>query len=111
MEYIEIFKDDIPYEFEITLKNETFSLEINYNELYDFFTVDLYKNDKTIILGEKIVYGKPLFTSCTYKDVPKVIILPYDISENEDRVTFDNMNDNVFLYVVGDDDEILETES
>lgn len=108
MEYIKIDKELIPYEFEIILKGETFKFEINYNNSHDFFTVDLYKNNEIIILGEKLVYGRPLFLPCLYKEVPKVYILPYDVSGNSDRITFENLNEEVFLYLVEDDeDEVL----
>jgi hypothetical protein len=102
MEYIDIDKIMIPYRFEVSIKNETFTFEIRYNTIDDFFTVDLYKNDKIIILGEKIIYGKPLFLNAHYKDIPKVDILPYDLSQTTDRVTYENLNNKVFLYLVGD---------
>ena len=45
MEYIEIDKDLIPYEFIIELDNDEYKLDVRYNETYDFFTVDLYKDE------------------------------------------------------------------
>ena len=108
MEYIEIDKDMIPYRFDMTLEGETYTFEINYNALKDFFTIDLYKNDEVIVLGEKLVYGKPLFTTARHKDIPKTIIIPYDMSENTDRITFENMNKDVFLFLIGDENEVLD---
>jgi hypothetical protein len=105
MEYIKIDKDLIPYEFDIALKDETFKFMVKYNSLNDFFTIDLYKNDEVIILGEKLVYGKPLFLSCLHKSIPKVYILPYDISSNTDRITYENLGEQVFLYLVEDDED------
>lgn len=102
MKYIDIDKDLIPYQFDITLEGETYTFIVNYNNLKDFFSVDLLKNDEIIVLGEKLVYAKPLFLSAMYKDIPKVTILPYDISENTERITFENFNKDVFLYLVGD---------
>jgi len=98
----------IPYRFDMTIKGETYTFQVNYNATHDFFTIDLYKNDEVIVLGEKLVYGKPLFMSAQYKDIPKIIIIPYDVSENTDRITFENMNEDVLLFMIGDNDEILD---
>ncbi len=108
MEYIEIDKNMIPYRFDMTIKGETYTFQVNYNATHDFFTIDLYKNDEVIVLGEKLVYGKPLFMSAQHKDIPKTIIIPYDVSENTDRITFENMNEDVLLFMIGDNDEILD---
>jgi hypothetical protein len=108
MEYIEIDKDMIPYRFDMTLEGETYTFEVNYNALKDFFTVDLLKNGEVIVLGEKLVYGKPLFMTARHKDIPKIIIIPYDMSENTDRITFENINKDVFLFLIGDENEVLD---
>lgn len=102
IDYIEIKKELIPYSFDITLLGETYTFEINYNSLNDFFVINLLKNDEIIVLGEKLVYAKPLFLSSRHKDIPKIDILPYDLSENTERITFENLNESVFLYLVGD---------
>lgn len=102
MEYIDINKSLIPYSFDITLVGETYTFEVNYNSKYDFFTIDLLKNNEVIVLGEKLIYGKPLFTSSQHKDIPKIDLLPYDLSDSTERITFDNMNESVFLYMVGE---------
>ncbi|HSH51254.1 MAG TPA: hypothetical protein VK982_05990 [Bacteroidales bacterium] len=108
MNYIEIDKNMIPYRFDMTIKRETYTFQVNYNALKDFFTIDLYKNDEVIVLGEKLVYGKPLFMTARHKDIPKTIIIPYDMSENTDRITFENMNKDVFLFLIGDENETLD---
>lgn len=101
MEYINIEKNNIPYQFDIRLQGETFTLAIYYNTLGDFFTIDLIKDESVLVLGEKIVYNTPLFQSVKYKNVPKVDIIPFDISDNSDRITFENFNNEVLLYLVG----------
>lgn len=102
IDYIPIDKTLIPYEFDITLEKETYTLGVNYNKEYDFFTIDLSKNSKVIVLGEKLVYAKPLFLSAMYKDIPKFSIIPYDLSQDTERITYENLNQSVFLYLVGD---------
>lgn len=102
MEYIEIEKKLIPYHFEIGLDGKTYNLHINYNKTHDFFTVDLYRNDKTIILGEKLVYNQPLFTTAKHKDVPNTAVVPFDLAGSVERITYENLNSEVFLFLVGD---------
>lgn len=99
MEYIDIEKDSIPYTFEIVLNDETFQFTINYNSVGDFFTVDLYKNSQLVRLGEKLVYEQTLFENYSYLDIPKVVISPYDTTGQALRISYDNLNEDVFLYV------------
>lgn len=105
MKYIDIDKSLIPYRFDIKLYGETYTFEINYNEIYDFFTINLYKNEIPIVFGEKIVYGKPLFNSYNHLEISKISILPFDLSQNTDRVTYENFNEQVYLYLVEGDEE------
>lgn len=106
MRYIEIDKEEIPYKFEINLADETFEFGINYNELGDFFTVDLYKNTKPIILGQKIMYKKELFDGILEDDLPRVLILPYDTTEQAERVGYDELENDVLLFIVTGDDYV-----
>ena len=98
-QYIPIQKDLIPYTFDITLGGKTFTFDIKYNAMQDFFTVDLLRNDEHIVIGERIVYGRVLFLNQQHLDVPTVAIIPYDLSMNEDRVTWDNLSVTVFLWL------------
>lgn len=103
---IEINKELIPYEFDISLANETFRIGIDYNETAAFFTLSLSKrNEDTgaydeICAGEPIVYGVPLWND-VYKSgkFPAPVIIPYDESGESDAVTFDNLNRTVFLTI------------
>ena len=100
MKYIDIEKSKIPYSFEVVLANETFQFEVFYNSEGDFFTINLYKNHELIVLGEKIVYGVDLFDNLKHLPVPKVTIRPFDTTGVANRITYENMNEDVFLYVL-----------
>lgn len=103
-----IEKSLIPYSFNIMLADELFTLTVDYNEKYDFFTVALEKDGEIICEGERIVYGVPLF-----KDVyqagkyPALDIVPIDESGEQTSVTFATLGETVFLTVenAGEDDE------
>src|SRR5690625_4846014 len=94
-----IDKERVPYRFEVQLNGEVFIFEIHYNGENDFFTVDLFKNDEVIIYGEKIIYGQPLFGALTDARLPSEPIIPLDPSGRENRVSFDNLGESVFLYI------------
>ncbi|MEO4053369.1 hypothetical protein [Solibacillus sp. CAU 1738] len=103
-EYIEIYKDEIPYSFEMELAGDVFEFEVNYNESHDFFTVDLFKNGLALVIGEKIILNRALFRNSVDIDLPKTKIIPKDRSGEVSRITYDNFNETVFLYI-GDEDE------
>lgn len=100
MFYLDIEKEAIPYTFETVLRNETFQFTVNYNSYGNFFTVDIYKNSVPLRFGEKIVYGQPLFINHRYIGAPRLFIIPYDTTENAKRISYENMSEDVFLYVI-----------
>ena len=104
MNYIEIYKNEIPYDFETVLNNETFQFEVLYNSVGDYFTVNLFKDHNLVVYGEKMVYGVPMFDNLRHLNVPKVYLFPYDVTrarnKKADRISFKNLNEDVFLYVL-----------
>lgn len=112
MDYIEIDKENIPEMFYIDLADETFKLKFAYNDTGDFFTVDLYKpneteEDEEMILGEKLVINKPLWSDISDLSLPAPNIVPMDLSGKENRITWDNLGVTVFLFIddQGDDED------
>lgn len=104
MKFIDIDKDKIPYEFELNLAKETFQFQIQYNGVGDFFSLHLYKDHIPIVYGAKLVYGTPLFDNLRHLNVPRVVLLPYDMTKPSktklERITYDNLGEDVFLYVL-----------
>lgn len=103
MDYISIEKNLIPYRFDIAIEGKTYAFEVHYNSENDYFTIDLYRNGQLVIAGVKVVYGRPLFAANKYLDVPQITIIPLDASGQTDRVTWDNLNETVFLWLVNID--------
>lgn len=103
-EYIDIDKNEIPYAFEIDLADEVFEIEVNYNYAHDFFTIDLFKNGGSLVVGEKLILNRPLFRNRIDIQLPKVQIIPLDRANSATRITYENLNETVFLYV-GETDE------
>lgn len=57
MEYLPIEKDSIPYQFDIDLEGDIFTFEVNYNDRFDFFTLDLMRNDNVLVYGENRLWA------------------------------------------------------
>lgn len=104
-EYIEIDKAEIPYSFEVELANEIFEIEVNYNQAYDFFTIDLFKEGIALVIGEKLILNRTLFRNSVDIDLPQVKIIPKDRAGGAKRITYDNLNETVFLYLVGENND------
>jgi hypothetical protein len=114
LEYINIDKTLVPYQFDIKLDNITYTFDVKYNNVGDYFTIDLYKQGAILVSGEKLIYGKSLFSAyyddtqniivTKSPDYPNLIIIPYDVSENETKVTYENIDKTVFLYVRSESD-------
>lgn len=99
-DYIPIDKENLPEIFEIDLANETFILGVNYNQSYDFFTVDLYDtNMNPIVLGEKMIINVPLWNDLTDSRLPAPTLIPMDESGKEKRITYDNFMETTFLFI------------
>lgn len=105
-DYIEIDRDKVPYDFNITLADETFMIGVDYNETAEFFTLQLSKlNEESgkydeICAGEPVVYGMPLWND-VYRSgkFPALDIVPVDESGENNAVTYDNINKTVFLMI------------
>ena len=97
---IEIKKSLIPYNFNILLAGEVFNIRVDYNKAADLFVLRLEKNGETICAGEPVIYGVPLwqdvFVSGKY---PVLVIVPLDEAQNMNAVTYDNLNETVFLII------------
>ena len=99
METVPINKVQCPYYFQIRLPYQLYELEIRYNETHDFFTVDLRRNEATVVNGEKMVYGVPLFTDITDERIPPLTITPRSRNHEGQEVSYGTLEETVFLVV------------
>lgn len=107
-DYIDLDVDEIPVQFEVDIEQDIFIMGINYNETYDFYTVDLYdEEENVIVLGEKLMLNRPLFESLIDERLPAPLIVPFDESGEASRISKDNFYKTVFLTIDdgGDDDD------
>lgn len=106
--FIDFDKEEVPCIFDIDIAEDTFTMGINYNKTYDFFTVDLWDGEgNVIVLGEKMILNIPLFDDLIDDRLPAPTIIPMDESGKEKRITYDNFGVTVFLCIddIGDESE------
>lgn len=53
-----------------------------------------------LAVGEKFVYGSPLFSAYADQHFPKAVIIPGDISGQSESVTWATLGSSVFLYLI-----------
>lgn len=99
LEAILIDKSAVPYRFDVDLAGEIFTFEIHYNGRFDYFTAHVEKDGTRLVDGEKIVYGRPLFSALNDTRLPNATITPFDASGKETWAGFAQLGETVFLYV------------
>ena len=109
MKFLPIDKLQIPVQNIVIVEGRQYEFVFNYNASYDFFTVTLKVDGTAIVTGEKIVIGKPLFTTIPYP-FSKTYFVPMDISFQEEEISFDNFGDKVFLWVFVIEDGVIADE-
>lgn len=101
---IDIKTDKVPYLFNIKLTNfgkvKTYIIKVAYNDVNDFFTLDISDDVGIIIRGVKLVYGNPVFSRIVNTRLPDEVLIPLDPNNIEDTITLENLNTTVFLYSI-----------
>lgn len=100
MQTINVDKNAIPYSADIRIGVRTYTFTFHYNSEGDFFTVDLVQGEENLVVGEKIVYGKALFTSYLDERFPFAAIIPIDLSMQAEKIGWQELGKSVFLYVI-----------
>lgn len=105
MGVIEIDKTLVPYSFNVELSGLVYTFTINYNFLFDYFTVDLALGDTILVSGEKLVLNEILFRDLVEdkdgnlnSNFPSEILFPAASDDSIERITYDNFGSEVQLY-------------
>lgn len=98
---ITVNKKLIPYQFDIELAGERYTLRFDYNHLHDFYTVTLKKGSNVVVYNEPIVYGQKLFSGVFLNDgtFPASDIIPLDLSGRKNIVNSETFCKDVFLWI------------
>lgn len=92
--------ENLPMMFDTDFGNYNCTMQVNYNDVGDFYTVDLFDvNNNPVILGEKLVYGKRLWSDYTNPDLPIVDLVPLDESGRATVCNKETFGKTVFLYI------------
>lgn len=96
---ININKTMCPYSFNIVLNYKLYNVRVDYNATGDFFTITLSQNN-TVICTEPLVYGVYLFQDIYQpQKYPAINIIPWDESQEKTQVTYETLNETVFLTI------------
>jgi hypothetical protein len=100
-DYIDIDKTQLPFRFEWDSGDDSFFIDIEYNETYDFFTATLYDAlGNVLVSGEKLVLNMPLFNEINdIANMPAEDLIPLDESGQAQRITWENFGVTVFLCI------------
>jgi len=101
MRYIAVDKEAIPYRTRIRLDGRTFTLVFHYNTDGDFFTVDISRGD-FVSYGNKLVLDRPLLRFLK-PGMPDCVLLPLAEDAGVTRVGWNELGENVFLYLFCED--------
>ena len=98
--FLPIDKNKIPEQFEIIISGVLLKFVVRYNSMPDFFTADIYDKDNNVIAyGKRFIVNVDLFENIIDGRLPKVKIIPYDISNSVSRITYENFMDVVIPYI------------
>lgn len=102
--YIDVTSDMVPCSLLVKLVDRTYRLTFAYNEVGDFFTVDLEvsgSGSNTVLeYGEILRYGKPLFEAFNDERYPLPVICPLCLTgDGIDTITYENFGSKVLLYL------------
>lgn len=111
MYIIPLEKEKVPYQFDITLDKQLYTLKLYYNLSFDFFTMDLIKGDTILVSQEKLVLKQFLFRDC-YEDkdhnlnpnFPSGLFYVGTTDNTIKRVSYTNLADTVQLYYIERDE-------
>ena len=102
VEYIDVDTSKVPYTFSVKLADSTYSFTSRYNDIGEFFTVDLSiaNTGEVLAYGDPVRYGRPLFGPIEDERFPLPVIIPLCLTGDDiDTVTWDNFGKLVKLYL------------
>jgi hypothetical protein len=105
MGIIPIYREDIPYNCEVELSGRIYTIEINYNLIFDFFTITLIMANEILVQNEKLILNQQLFKDLYIdKDgnidtrFPTEKLIPRCTNGDINRISFTDLGDTVQLY-------------
>lgn len=105
LEHIEFKKDEIPVSKKVDINGRLYTLEIQYNEVGDFYVAILYDDNEKPLMSSKLVYfGNAFHARGAGMPAKKLIpLFMKDISSEQPeniRVCSDTFEDKIRLYLI-----------
>ena len=104
IQFIDIDSERVPCAFLIKLTDRTYRMTFSYNEVGNFFTVDLALSASgdniPLAYGEILRYGKPLFGAFNDERYPLPVICPLCLTGDRiQEINRENFGTKVKLYL------------
>jgi len=105
-DYLPFTFDELPVKKQFELAGLFYSIQIQYNEIGEFFTFYIYDDEDNILLANKLVYGHDVLSAAVVDGLPDVKIVPFSLTDAVSDVktpidiTPDNFGSEVKLYLV-----------
>lgn len=113
LKVLPINKENLRYShdrFKIDILGAEYIFEIYWNEEGELFTFNLYDRfENPIVFGKRIIYGFDILANIVDERLPKVKIIPLDISKQseESGISFANFMEEIVPIVVDREDTSL----
>lgn len=102
-DYIDFTFGELPERFQHVFNGVLYNMRLYYNKYDDSFHIDIAdENDVPIVMGEKLVYGMPLWGSINDQRLPMVELAPNDEYKNHRKVSALNFPSQVKLEFIGE---------
>jgi hypothetical protein len=105
IEHIEFKRNEIPVSKKVEIDGVLYTIEVQFNEVGNFFTMILYDDDEKVLLSSKLVYkGDALHVN--NDELPGRKLVPLNIQQlstgNPDNtvLNFDTFDEKVKLYLI-----------
>lgn len=96
---IEVDVDDLPDIFDITLAGEDYIIRIDYNEVADFYSITIMKDEVTLLTQEPLRLNCLVGYDIPNEDLPRVDLKVMDATGEADDAGQDNFENSVFIYL------------
>jgi Domain of unknown function (DUF6983) len=106
IEHIEFKKQEIPVSKMIDIDGRLYSIEIQYNEVHDFYVAILYDDNEKPMISSKLVYLGNAFHACC-EHMPEKKLIPLNINDLSSeqpgknlRLSAEMFEDRIKIYIL-----------
>lgn len=105
LEHIEFKKDEIPVSKKVDIDGKLYTIELQYNEVANFYTTIVYDENEKVLISTKLVNMGNIF-AFKHNEVPERMFMPLNINDltsdvpESIRVDYENFEEKIKLYLI-----------